>query len=134
MAVVPLIIVAGLSVFNLFQSSTLLRATLEESEAAATKEADLTKANIGINGEMLTLVSTFSKLQSTHQRSLLTKNAGLTEATLSVRKQAEAQVSKFIGPAPSLVRQLDCSGFLRAEVKSCMSEASPSVPGVSRQH
>jgi len=118
LAVVPILLIAGLAIFNVLQTFSLFNATLEEAEKSSTRQESITGINFHINDDMLNLVNGLNAVLNNHQRSLLTKNKGLAKKTEVARGAVEKRIAAFKSSLSHLSADLDKTSFIAPGNKS----------------
>jgi len=113
LAVLPILLMAGLSVFNVNNTFSLFTDTLEIRSSADQQRDAISEVNDDIKNEMVTLINSVNKFVTSHQNSIMNEDADLVEDTLDARDALGKVVKPFLAKVSTLTKTLDQSGLLK---------------------
>lgn len=112
LAVLPVLLMAGVNVFNIDRTFSLFTNTLQTKVAADKQREAIANINDDIKNEMVILINSVNTLVSSHQNSIMNEDADLVEDTLNARDEVAKEIKPFVKKVAELPAVLNASGLL----------------------
>tara|TARA_B100000315_G_scaffold259435_1_gene315489 strand:- start:1773 stop:3818 length:2046 start_codon:yes stop_codon:yes gene_type:complete len=133
LAILPILLMAGLSVFNVNNTFSLFTDTLKTRSAADLQRDVISKVNDDIKNEMVTLINAVNKFVKSHQNSIMNEDADLVEDTLDARDALGKVVKPFLAKVTALTKTLDQSGLLKVNEDAAKDSAEFKLAQVNKR-
>ena len=95
LAILPILLMAGLSVFNNQQTLSFFTTSLDQRVQSDTEREAINKVNDNIKNEMVGLISVVNLMVQAHQNSILNEDSDIIEDTLDARDSVAKAIPKF---------------------------------------
>ncbi|WP_282609887.1 methyl-accepting chemotaxis protein [Pelagibius sp. Alg239-R121] len=118
LAVLPVVLMAGLNVFSMTQSFGVFSESFEIRNVSDAAREAIVHANDAVKDEMLSLVQDTNAMLKVHQSSLLMKNSGLIEQTFNARGKAGEEIDVFRANIRELSASLEGAGLVRSNAEA----------------
>jgi methyl-accepting chemotaxis protein len=112
LALVPVVLMAALNVYNASQTNTLFTYTLGKLDKGNSHRAKIIEANAGIKGQLVALRQSVDRTLQVHQNSLLSEEADMVAETIKVRDIAAAKVRRVAPAIEQLQKNLTDFGLI----------------------
>lgn len=128
LGVIPMLLITVISVFSNYLNMNIFNETMVKSSRLASSSADVSSASHSVKDALSELSSAITKVQQSHQTSILKRSAAGVDATLKLRHDADGFINGF-GVKLSTLQDIVLSTNLLAAVQGAGAEHNKILEG-----